>query len=491
MYSGKISISDISRCIRNREYSVEELVHFHIEQAEKNKSNNAFITYDFERALVKAQEADTRIAKGEILALDGVVVGIKDNFCTYDLRTTAGSKMLENFVPKYESTVTERLFASGAIMLGKLNMDEFAMGSANLNSYFGHVLNPWKREGKYDTVPGGSSGGSAVAVADASVIASLGSDTGGSVRQPASFTGIVGVKPTYGRCSRYGIVAFASSLDQAGVCTNNVQDSSTVLQQICGYDHKDSTSVDVPVPDFGSQLGKGVKGLKVGIPEEYFSQQLSDEVRKACEQVIENLRSEGAEIVHISLPHTKYALLAYYIIAPAEASTNLARYDGVRYGLRVYDEGDSLDDMYEKTRAVGFGDEVKSRILMGTYALSSGYYDAYYRKAQKIRRLVAEHDFQQSFKEVDLIFSPVAPTVAFDLGQEKSQLDMYANDIFTIPASLAGLPAISIPIGFSSSGLPIGGQLIANLFDEVTMYRVASNIEQSVDFLNLVKEHRL
>lgn len=462
--------------------SSEELVRQLFARIEQYKELNSYIILDKESAISKAKAADERIKSGKARFLEGIPVAIKDVFCTKDIRTTACSHILDGFVPTYESTVTQKLQDAGAIFLGKTNMDEFAMGSANTNSYYGAVINPWKRKND-DTklVPGGSSGGSAAAVAADLCFAALGSDTGGSVRQPAAFCGIVGVKPTYGRCSRWGMIAFASSLDQAGVFAKNTEDAATILQTICGFDPKDSTSEDLPPVDFLSSLKKDVAGLKIGIPQEYVSDLMAKEVAELWDEGKKWLQKAGATIIDISLPHTKYALPVYYIIAPAEASSNLARYDGVRYGLRIEEKNDSLDQMYSKTRQAGFGAEVKRRIMIGTYVLSAGYYDAYYKKAQRVRTLIA-NDFHNAFQKVDAILTPTTPTAAFAIGENLDPLTMYLNDVFTVPSSLAGIPGISVPVGLSNQGLPLGLQILSKAYDEDTMFRVAAAIENAAGF---------
>ena len=480
-----LTISDARDGLEKGDYSATELTQTYIEAMEAGRELNAFITETPDVALERAAQSDARRAKGEVAGpMDGIPVAIKDLFCTEDVLTTAASHILDGFVPAYESTVTANLRNAGAVMLGKTNLDEFAMGSANINSYYGPVKNPWMADtgpnaGK-DLVPGGSSGGSAAAVAGGLAMAATGTDTGGSIRQPASFCGITGLKPTYGRCSRWGTIAFASSLDQAGPMTKTVRDAAIMLGAMAGYDAKDSTSAPVDVPNFEAALTGDIHGLKVGIPKEYRVEGMDPEIQALWEQGMNWLKASGAEIVEISLPHTKYALAAYYIVAPAEASANLARYDGVRYGLRV--PGDSLDDMYTNTRGEGFGDEVQRRILMGTYALSSGYYDAYYIKAQKVRTLIAA-DFAKAFEDVDVILTPTAPTPAFALGETQTDpVAMYLNDVFTVPASLAGLPGISVPAGLSNCGLPLGLQLIGRAFDEETVLRVADVMEISAGF---------
>lgn len=471
--------------LKSKEFSATELVKESISQIEDNQNINAFCDNTFEQALNEAKQSDQKYANNSASNLEGIPVGVKSLFCTKGVLSTSCSKILDGFKPPYESTVTSKLFDSGAIMVGKTSMDELAMGSANTNSCYGPVINPWKRNSdNKDLVPGGSSGGSAAAVSANLCLGSLGSDTGGSIRQPAAFCGNVGVKPTYGRCSRYGMIAFSSSLDQAGVFTKDVEDSALMLQAICGYDSKDSTSSNLQVPDFASLINDGVKGKKIGIPKEYYTEGMNSQINDLWKKGTKLLQEEGAEIIDINLPHTKYALPAYYIIAPAEASANLARYDGVRYGLRVQKEGCSLDEMYEMTRSEGFGDEVKRRIMIGTHVLSSGYYDAYYTKAQKVRRLVCE-DFKQAFTQVDAILTPTTPTSAFALDEKLQPLDMYLNDIFTVPASLAGLPAMSVPTGLTSTGLPLGLQIITNAFDEQTMFCVAKSLENLSNFQGL------
>lgn len=465
-----------------KRFSAVELTEAYIARAEATRGLNAFITETFDLAREQAKASDERRAKGQAGALEGAPLGIKDLFCTEGVRTTAASKILHNFVPPYESTVSGKLKAAGAVMLGKLNLDEFAMGSSNTTSHFGPVISPWRRKSDptADLVPGGSSGGSAAAIAARSVLAATGTDTGGSIRQPAAFSGIVGLKPTYGRCSRWGIVAFASSLDQAGPMARDVRDAATLLTSMAGFDPKDSTSADVAVPDFAKALTGDIRGLKIGIPREYRVEGTSPEILALWDKGIAWAREAGAEVREVDLPHTKYALATYYIIAPAEASSNLARYDGVRFGLRV--PGDSLDEMYENTRAEGFGAEVKRRILVGTYALSAGYYDAYYLKAQKVRALIAQ-DFAKAFEQVDVLLTPTSPTPAFGIGEKMDDpLAMYLIDVFTVPASLAGLPGISIPAGLSADGLPLGLQLLGRPFDEETLIRAAGVLEASANF---------
>jgi aspartyl-tRNA(Asn)/glutamyl-tRNA(Gln) amidotransferase subunit A len=467
--------------LKARKFSAAELVAAHVRAVERARPLNAFITETLERATAAAADADGRLARGEGRAMEGLPLAIKDLFCTEGVRTTAGSKILGNFVPPYESTVTANLWRAGAVMLGKVNLDEFAMGSSNLNSAYGAVENPWTRKGdNRKLVPGGSSGGSAAAVAARAALAATGTDTGGSIRQPAAFCGIVGLKPTYGRCSRWGIVAFASSLDQAGPMTRSVRDAALMLGAMAGHDPKDSTSAEQPVPDFEAALTGDIRGLKVGIPKEYRVEGMNPEIDALWQKGIAWLKDAGATPVEISLPHTKYALPTYYIIAPAEASSNLARYDGVRYGLRV--PGGSLEEMYENTRAEGFGPEVRRRIMIGTYVLSAGYYDAYYLKAQKVRALISR-DFDRAFEKVDVVLTPTAPSAAFAIGeQDADPIAMYLNDVFTVTVNLAGLPGLSVPAGLSSDGLPLGLQLIGRAFDEATLLRVGEVVERAAGF---------
>lgn len=477
-----LTMAEALKGLESKEFSAEELTKAHIASVEAHKHLNAFVTETPELALEQAKASDVRRAKGEAGALDGVPLAIKDLFCTEGVRTTASSHILENFIPPYESTVTSNLFRDGAVMLGKTSLDEFAMGSSNTTSHFGNVINPWKRENdkSADLVPGGSSGGSAAAIAARMALGATGTDTGGSIRQPASFCGISGIKPTYGRCSRWGVIAFASSLDQAGCFARTVEDCSIMLKSMAGHDPKDSTSMKKDVPDWPSLLDGDIKGLKVGIPQEYRMDGMPEEIEKLWQQGINWLKDAGAEIVDVSLPHTKYALPTYYIIAPAEASSNLARYDGVRYGLRV--EGKDLKDTYESTRAEGFGDEVKRRIMIGTYVLSAGYYDAYYVKAQKVRRLILQ-DFENAYEKCDVLLTPTAPSAAFAIGEnEDDPIKMYLNDVFTVPASLAGLPGMSVPVGLSSEGLPLGLQVIGKAWDEETVFRTSLKLEQAANF---------
>lgn len=475
-----LTIKQAAAGLRNKDFTAEELVARHIEAMEAQRDLNAFITETPELAIASAKQSDQRLKEGKAGRLEGIPMGVKDLFATRGVLTTAASHILQGFVPPYESTVSDKLFKAGAVMLGKTNMDEFAMGSANITSFYGPVKNPHKRKNSDATlVPGGSSGGSAAAVAARTVMGALGSDTGGSIRQPASFCGIVGIKPTYGRCSRYGMVAFASSLDQAGVFTRTIEDAGLMLEAIMGHDNKDSTCATLPIPSLSGIFSGDLKGKKIGIPKEYYAEGMPEEIAKLWKQGADWLKAAGAEIIDISLPHTKYALPVYYIIAPAEASSNLARYDGVRYGLRVTEAGNSLDDMYERTRAAGFGAEVKRRIMIGTYVLSAGYYDAYYIKAQRVRTLIAR-DFEQAFTKVDAILTPTTPSAAFGLGEKtEDPVTMYLNDVFTIPASLAGLPSLSVPAGLSAEGLPLGLHIIGKPFDEATVLQVGKVIEDN------------
>jgi len=467
--------------LASKSFSSVELTQAHVEAVEAARALNAYVVETPERALEMAKASDARRAKGEAGRLDGAPLGIKDLFCTEGVESTAASKILKGFKPTYESTVSANLWRDGAVMLGKLNMDEFAMGSSNETSAWGPVANPWRAEGgNANLTPGGSSGGSAAAVAAELCLGATATDTGGSIRQPAAFTGTVGIKPTYGRCSRWGIVAFASSLDQAGPMARTVEDSAILLSSMAGHDPKDSTSLPVETPDFASFCGKSVKGLRVGIPKEYRVDGMPPEIEKLWEQGIAWLKEAGCEIVEVSLPHTKYALPAYYIIAPAEASSNLARYDGMRYGLRV--DGNNLTETYEQSRAEGFGDEVKRRILIGTYVLSAGYYDAYYLKALKVRRRIAD-DFDQAWQKVDALLTPTAPSAAFALGEKSDDpVAMYLNDIFTVTVNLAGLPGMSVPAGVDAGGLPLGLQLIGRNLDEGTLFSLGSAIEKAADF---------
>jgi aspartyl-tRNA(Asn)/glutamyl-tRNA(Gln) amidotransferase subunit A len=480
-----LTIADALDGLAARKFSARELTDAHIQKMGAAKGLNAYITETPDLARAKADASDKRRASGGAIgALDGIPLGIKDLFCTEGVLTTAGSHILDGFKPTYESTVTSKLFDAGAVMLGKLNLDEFAMGSSNKTSYYGNVINPWKRKGdNTDLVPGGSSGGSSAAVAARIAMGATGTDTGGSIRQPAALTGTVGIKPTYGRCSRWGIVAFASSLDQAGPIARSVEDCAIMLGVMAGHDPKDSTSVEMAVPDFRKGLTGDIRGLRVGIPREYRVDGMSQEISDLWAKGAEWLKAQGAIIKEISLPHTKYALPTYYIIAPAEASSNLARYDGVRFGLRV--PGNSLDEMYELTRAAGFGKEVKRRILIGTYVLSAGYYDAYYLQAQKIRALILK-DFTNAFQDVDVILTPSTPSAAFGFHEnEDDPVQMYLQDVFTVTVNLAGLPGISVPAGLDSKGLPLGLQMIGRAFDEETLLRSAQALERAANFTAL------
>ncbi|QNT78606.1 Asp-tRNA(Asn)/Glu-tRNA(Gln) amidotransferase subunit GatA [Entomobacter blattae] len=477
-----LTLVEARKGLAEKKFSSAELTKAYLDAIEAhNPRLNAYITVTADQALEQAVKADQQIAKGEGKALSGIPLGIKDLFCTKGVLTTAASRILENFVPPYESTVTAHLLRDGAVFLGKTNLDEFAMGSANITSAFGAVENPWKRKGdEAFLVPGGSSGGSAAAVAARMALGATGTDTGGSIRQPASFCGITGVKPTYGRCSRWGTIAFASSLDQAGPMARTIADCAVMLGSMAGFDPKDSTSVNREVPDYLAACGKSLKGLKVGIPAEYQIAGMSEEILGIWQKGKEWLKEAGCELVDVSLPHTKYGLATYYIVAPAECSSNLARYDGVRFGRRV--EATTLDEMYERTRAEGFGDEVKRRILIGTYVLSAGYYDAYYLKAQKIRTLI-RNDFIKAFEQVDVLLTPTAPSAAFAKGEKmEDPVQMYLNDIFTVPASMAGVPALSLPVGLSQTGLPLGLQLIGRHFDEETMFSVGYGLEKAAAF---------
>ncbi|MBF0334730.1 MAG: Asp-tRNA(Asn)/Glu-tRNA(Gln) amidotransferase subunit GatA [Alphaproteobacteria bacterium] len=464
------------------EFTAVELTVAHLRAMEAARGLNAFITETPDLALERARASDARRRGGQVGAMEGIPIGMKDLFCTEGVRTTAASHILDGFTPPYESTVSANLIKAGAVMLGKTNLDEFAMGSANITSHHGPVVSPWRRRSDpgVDLVPGGSSGGSAAAVAARLAMAATGTDTGGSIRQPASFCGIVGIKPTYGRCSRWGVVAFASSLDQAGPMTRTVRDAAIMLGAMAGHDPKDSTSAPIAVPDFTKALTGDVRGLRIGVPREYRPEGLAPEIAALWDQGIDWLRQAGAVPVEITLPHTRHALATYYIVAPAEASSNLARYDGVRFGLRV--EGKTLDELYRKTRGEGFGKEVRRRILIGTYVLSAGYYDAYYAKAQKLRTLIAR-DFREAFEKVDVILTPTAPSAAFGLGEKTDNpITMYLNDVFTIPTSLAGLPGLSLPAGLSADGLPLGLQLIGRPFDEETVLNVAGVMEGAAGF---------
>lgn len=477
--------------LKTKKFTATELTQAYIAATEKCRSLNAYIVETPELALKQAKESDARYVKGTALPLDGLPLGIKDLFCTDDVQTTAGSNILRGFKPQYESTVTSQLFRDGAVMLGKLNLDEFAMGSANITSAYGNVINPWSGADPANAarklVPGGSSGGSAAAVAARCAIAATGTDTGGSIRQPAAFTGITGIKPTYGRCSRWGIVAYASSLDQAGPMTRDVRDAAIMLRSMAGYDPKDSTSVNRPVPNYLEAIEGGIAGLRIGIPKEYRVDGMPAEIETLWQQGIKMLQDAGAEIVDISLPHTKYALATYYIVATAECSSNLARYDGVRYGQR--EAGKNLIEMYENTRAKGFGAEVRRRIMLGTYVLSAGYYDAYYLKGQKVRNAIAR-DFGQAFKQCDAILTPTAPSDAFAIGEKQDDpIKMWLNDVFTVPVNLAGLPAMSLPVGLSANKLPLGLQIIGRPFDESTVLGIGAALEAAANFKALPPFH--
>ena len=460
--------------------SAIELATAYLGAAEATAGLNNYVALTADHALAMAAESDKRIAAGAAGLLEGLPIGVKDLFCTKGISSTACSNILKGFVPPYESTVTANLWAAGGVMLGKLNCDEFAMGSGNETSAFGPAVNPWQGKDKVDLVPGGSSGGSASAVAARSALLATGTDTGGSIRQPAAFCGVVGLKPTYGRCSRWGIVAFASSLDQAGPFTRTVADNALMMTAMASHDAKDSTSTQTPLQDLIGAVGDGVKGMKIGVPKEYVMDGMDSEVVTLWEQGQAWLRDAGAELIDVSLPHTKYALPAYYIIAPAEASSNLARYDGVRYGMRV--DAETLDGMYEATRAAGFGEEVQRRIMIGTYVLSAGYYDAYYLKAQKVRRLI-KGDFDAAFQTVDALLTPATPSAAFPVGRKiDDPVTNFLNDVFTVPANLAGLPGIAVPGGVTSDGLPLGLQVLGRPFDEASLYRVARVLEQAAGF---------
>ena len=477
-----LTIASMQSGLRNRDFTAAELTEAHLAAMAGARHLNAFITETPEIARAQAVAADAALAAGTAGPLSGIPLGIKDLFCTNGVQTTAGSKILKGFIPQYESTVSGKLLADGAVMLGKLNMDEFAMGSSNETSAYGKVISPWHAAGSTaDLVPGGSSGGSAAAVAARIVAGATGTDTGGSIRQPASFVGISGIKPTYGRCSRWGVVAFASSLDQAGPMARTVEDCALLLTSMCGHDPKDSTSLNVPVPDFAAALTGDLRGKRIGVPREYRLDGMDATIAALWEQGLGWLKAVGATIVDVSLPHTRYALPVYYIIAPAEASSNLARYDGVRYGLRVMPPGGNLADMYSATRAAGFGPEVQRRIMIGTYVLSAGFYDAYYTQAQKVRTLIAQ-DFEKAWAVCDLLLTPTAPSAAFAFGAKADPLAMYLNDVFTVPASLAGLPAMSVPAGLSADGLPLGLQIIGRPMDEVGVLDAGLAIERAAGF---------
>jgi aspartyl-tRNA(Asn)/glutamyl-tRNA(Gln) amidotransferase subunit A len=487
-----LTLAEARDGLRTKRFSAKELAQAHVGAVEKARALNAFVHETPETALAMAQASDERLARNDARPLEGIPLGIKDLFCTTGIQSTAGSNILKGFEPPYESTITQNLWNDGAVMLGKLNMDEFAMGSSNETSAFGPVVSPWRRKGSNvhasgdagaiegaHLVPGGSSGGSAAAVAARLCLGATATDTGGSIRQPAAFTGTVGVKPTYGRCSRWGVVAFASSLDQAGPITRTVRDSAILLRSMAGPDPKDTTCADLPVPDYEAAVGRGVRGLKIGIPKEYRLDGMPAEIEELWSRGAQWLREAGAEIVEVSLPHTKYALPAYYIVAPAEASSNLARYDGVRYGLRV--QGRDVIDQYEQTRAAGFGREVKRRIMIGTYVLSAGYYDAYYVRAQQIRTLI-KRDFEEVYAQgVDAILTPATPSAAFAIGEKGSAdpVEMYLNDVFTVTVNMAGLPGIAVPAGIDGQGLPLGLQVIGRAFDEESLFAVGQVIEDA------------
>ena len=476
----KQTLNELIENVKNKKLSSLEITKAFIERSEKSKKLNAYVTDNFSQAIDNAKKFDEK--PNFEFKLPGIPIAVKDLFCTEGTRTTAGSKILSNFIPTYESTVTKNMWNEGAILLGKLNCDEFAMGSSNETSFFGNVQNPISE----NLVPGGSSGGSSSALAANLTPVTIGTDTGGSIRQPASFTGTVGLKPTYGSCSRYGIVAFASSLDQAGPMSTNVKDAALLLEVISSFDKKDSTSIDFKRNKYSSELTNNIKGLKIGIPNEYRVDGMPSEIEDLWKKGIDYAKECGAEIIDISLPHTKYALPTYYIVAPAEASSNLARYDGVKYGFRS--EGENLIDMYEKTRSEGFGEEVKRRILIGTYVLSSGYYDAYYLKAQKVRQLIKK-DFDDAYKKVDAILTPSTPSSAFKIGEKTNDpVSMYLNDIFTVPVNLAGLPGISIPAGLDKKGFPLGLQIIGKPFDEQSILNIAYSMEEKINYKNNITD---
>lgn len=480
----RLTLAEARDGLAAKKFTAVELTEAHIRATEALRPFNVYITETPEKALEMAKASDARRADGKAGPMDGLPIAVKDLYCTKDVLTTAASHILDGFKPPYESTVTSNLWRDGAVMLGKVNLDEFAMGSANITSHYGNVVSPWSpgEPGRWSRrlVPGGSSGGSAAVVAARGALGATGTDTGGSIRQPASFTGIVGIKPTYGRCSRWGIVAFASSLDQAGPMTRTVRDAAIMLRSMAGFDSKDSTSVDMPVPDFEKALTGDIRGLRIGIPREYRLDGMPAEIEEIWRNGMDWLKAAGAVPVDISLPHTKYALPAYYIVAPAEASSNLARYDGIRFGLR--EKGSNLIELYENTRGAGFGAEVRRRILIGTYVLSAGYYDAYYLKAQKVRTRISR-DFDDAFKVCDVILAPTAPSTAFAIGEKMDDpIQMYLNDVFTVPLNLAGLPGMSVPAGLGADGLPLGLQLIGRPFDEETLFKVGDVLEKAAGF---------
>ena len=480
----KLTISEARDRLRSKEISSVELTNSCLAEIDAADSLGTFVHKTPEIALVQAENADERLSQGNAPDMCGIPLGIKDLFCTKGVESQAASRILEGFKPEYESTVSQNLLDNGTVMLGKLNMDEFAMGSSNETSVYGDVINPWKIDER-NLTPGGSSGGSAAAVAADLCLAATGTDTGGSIRQPAAFTGIVGIKPTYGRCSRWGVIAFASSLDQAGPMTKTVRDGAIMLEAMAGHDPKDSTSVNLPVPNFEAMLTGNIKGKRIGIPKEYLLEGMPSEIEKLWSDGTEMMRFAGAKIEDVSLPHTKYALPAYYVIAPAEASSNLARYDGVRYGRRAaLSSGDGINEMYERTRAEGFGSEVKRRVMIGTYVLSAGFYDAYYNRARRVRALIKE-DFDKVFSSgIDAILTPTTPSAAFGLGEmsDADPVQMYLNDVFTVTVNLAGLPGVSVPTGFDKSGLPLGLQVIGRPWEEADMLNIAYSLEQSADF---------
>jgi len=488
-----LTIAQARDALRNGEFTARELAETYVAAAEGGAKLNAFIAHTPEQAVEQADAADARLKAGDAPAMCGIPLGIKDLFLTEGVQTQAASNILEGFKPPYESTVTRKLWDAGAVMLGKLNMDEFAMGSSNETSAYGPAINPWRRKDAPDTdlTPGGSSGGSAAAVAGDLCLAATGTDTGGSIRQPAAFTGITGVKPTYGRCSRWGIVAFASSLDQAGPMTRDVRDAAIMLGAMAGHDPMDSTSADLPVPDFEAALTGDIRGKKIGIPREYRVKGMPEEIEALWAEGRAMLADAGAEIVDISLPHTRYALPAYYVIAPAEASSNLARYDGVRYGHRAkIRQGEGINEMYERTRAEGFGAEVQRRVMIGAYVLSAGYYDAYYKKAQKVRTLIKQ-DFEKAYADgIDAILTPATPSAAFGIGEmaDADPIQMYLNDVFTVTVNLSGLPGIAVPTGMSAQGLPLGLQLIGRPWEEADLLNTAYALEKSAGFAHHAKK---